>query len=121
MAGRRAGVIENHFSILKQYINTAAKPPSGESLNAIAFKIRNRRQIPGKNMITLTSTLNKRSRAVLKVIQSPLPGFSGKIWRMRMQLMLDPFFPAWGLVPRSAAKSEERTGSELDYVHSRKL
>ena len=34
---------------------------------------------------------------------------------MRMQLMLDPFFPAWGLVPRSAAKSEEKTGPELDY------
>ena len=36
-------------------------------------------------------------------------------WRMRMQLMLDPFFPARGLVPRSAAKSEEKTGPELDY------
>ena len=35
---------------------------------------------------------------------------------MRKQLMLDPFFPAWGLVPRSAAKSEEKikTGPELD-------
>ena len=35
---------------------------------------------------------------------------------VRMQLMLDPFFPAWGLVPRSTAKSEEKTGPELDYV-----
>ena len=37
-------------------------------------------------------------------------------WRMRMQLMLDPFFHAWGLVPRSAVKSEEKTGPELDYL-----
>ena len=75
MAERRAGVIENHFNILKQYINTAAKTSSGENLNAIAFKIRRRRQIPGKNMITLTNILNETSRAVLKVIQGPLPGF----------------------------------------------
>ena len=45
-------------------------------------------------------------------------------WRMRMQLMLDPFFPAWDQVPRSATKSEEgqnRTRNELipsDYVRS---
>ena len=51
----------------------------------------------------------------MKVIQGPLPGFSGKNWRVRMQLMLDPFFPAWGLVPRSAAKSEEKKVPELDY------
>ena len=29
--------------------------------------------------------------------------------------MLDPFFPTWGLVLRSAAKSEEKTGLELVY------
>ena len=110
VAGLRAGVIENHFNIIKQYINTAAKTPSGKSLNAITLKIRRRQQVPGKNMITLTNILNETSRAVLKVIQGPLPGFSGKSWRM--QLMLDPFFPAWGLVPRSTAKSEEKTGPE---------
>ena len=86
MVGRRAGFIENHFNILKQYINTAARTPSGESLNVVAFKIRRRRQIPGKNMITLTNISNETSRTVLKVIQSPLPGFSGKSWWMRMQL-----------------------------------
>ena len=35
---------------------------------------------------------------------------------MRMQLMLDPCFPARGLVPRSASKSEEKTEQELDYI-----
>ena len=65
-------------------------------------------------MITLTNILNETSQVVLKVIQGPLPGFSDKSWRMRMLLMLDPSFPAWGLVPRSAAKSEEKTGPELD-------
>ena len=44
--------------------------------------------------------------------------FSGKSLRMRMQLVLDPFFPAWGLVPRSAEKSEEKTGPELDYLNA---
>ena len=44
-------------------------------------------------MIKLTNILNETSRAVLKITQGPLPGFSGKSWRMRMQLMLDPFFP----------------------------
>ena len=67
-------------------------------------------------MITLTNILNETSRAVLKVIQGPLAGFSYKSWRMRMQLMLDPFFPAWGLVLRSAGKSEEKMGPELDYA-----
>ena len=65
-------------------------------------------------MITLTTILNETSRAVLKVIQDPLPGFSGKSWRMRIQLVLDPFFPAWGLVSRSEAKSEEKRGLELE-------
>ena len=65
-------------------------------------------------MITLTNILNETSRAVLKVIQGPLPGFSGKSWRM--QLMLDPFFPAWGLVPRSTAKSEEENGARAGVV-----
>ena len=37
-------------------------------------------------------------------------------WHMCMQLMLDPFFPTWGLVPWSAAKSKEKTGPELDYL-----
>ena len=114
MAGRRAGVNEHHFNILKHYINTAAKTPSGESLNAIAFKIRRRRQIPGKNMITLTNSLNETSRAVLKVIQGPLPGFSGKSWCMRMQLMLDQFFPAWGLVPPEGSEERRKNWSELD-------
>ena len=65
-------------------------------------------------MITVTNFFNETSRAVLKVIQGPLAGCSYKRWRMCMQLMLDPFFPAWGLVPRSTAKSEEKTGPELD-------
>ena len=91
MAGRRAGAIE-------------------ESLNAIGSKTRRRRQIPGKNMITLNNILNETSQAVLKVIQGPLAGFLGKNWRMHMQLMLDLSFPAWGLVPRSAARSEVKNG-----------
>ena len=60
-------------------------------------------------IFTLRTVSKQRSHMcfplVLKVIQGPLPGFSGKSWRMRMQLMLDPFFPAWGLVPRSAASN----------------
>ena len=34
--------------------------------------------------------------------------YHGLCWRM--QLMLDPFFPVWGVVPRSAAKSEDWNG-----------
>ena len=52
-------------------------------------------------MITLTNISSETRRAVLKVIQGPLAGFKGKSWRMRMELMLEPFFPAWGLVPDS--------------------
>ena len=104
MTGRKAGVIENHFNILKQYINTAAKTPSGESLNAITFKIRRRRQMPGKNMITVTNILSETSRAILKVIQGSLPGFSGKSWRMLMQLMLDLIFSRVG--PSPSERSE---------------
>ena len=64
-------------------------------------------------MIILTSVLNETSRAVFKVIQGSLAGFSYKSWHVRMQLMLDPFFPAWGLVPWSAAKSEEKVTYRL--------
>ena len=40
-------------------------------------------------MITLTNILNETSRAVLKVIQGPLAGFSYKSWSVRMQLMYE--------------------------------
>ena len=104
MAGRRADVNENHFNILKQYINTAAKTSSGESLNAIAFKIRRRRQIPGKNMITLTNILNETCPAVLKVIQGPLPSF----------FVCFLFFTA----PERSEDGEEKTGPELFIMSS---
>ena len=55
-------------------------------------------------MITLTNILNETSRAVLKVIQGPLAGFSYKSWSVRVQLMYEsnprvPMPPPPGLTP----------------------
>ena len=90
-----------------------------ESLtDAIVHKIWRRQQIPEKEKkIYYTDQPLKckwRRRAVLKVIYV----FRIKCWRMRIQSILGPFFHAWGLVPRSAAKSEEKTGQELDYRYT---
>ena len=62
-------------------------------------------------MITLTSVLNETSRAVFKVIQGSLAGFSYKSWHVRMQLMLDPIFSRVG--PSPLERSEERRKSYL--------
>ena len=62
-------------------------------------------------MITLTNILNETSRAVLKVIQGPLASFSYKSWRMRMQLILDPFFSRLRPSPPELSKERRKNGT----------